>query len=95
MQIAFTKKQTATLLGLSEDSVERLVYQGRLKRIPGVSSFRVTISSLSEYASLPIDQIQRLCRPTGPDMPTEQKRRSIWPSGGFPTTSTSNFPVPD
>jgi hypothetical protein len=57
MLVTFTKKQTEQLLQLSTDSVERLVHQGRLERLPGLRAVRITVPSLSRYTGISIPDL--------------------------------------
>jgi hypothetical protein len=54
MPATFTKRQTESLLQLSTDSVERLIHQGRLERLSGLRSVRITAPSLSRYTGIPV-----------------------------------------
>ena len=75
MKITATKRQAARLLNLSEDTVERLVHQGRLRRIDGIRSFRITLESLAAYTSLPLEFVERACREVGDQMEREDEEK--------------------
>jgi hypothetical protein len=71
MPLTTTKSQTATLLGVSDDTVDNLLTQGRLRRTLGNRFVHVTLESIAEYTSLLIEivvQEYRLvpCRPAKP-----------------------------
>lgn len=59
MPATFTKRQTESLLQLSTDSVERLIHQGRLERLPGLRSVRITAPSLSRYTGVPVADLMK------------------------------------
>jgi len=50
-----TRNQTALMLGLSVDSVDNLLNQGRLRRTGGGRFVHVTLESLSEHCRLPLE----------------------------------------
>jgi hypothetical protein len=57
MTLTATKYQTAIILGVSEDTVENLINQGLLRRLPGNRFVHITLESLAKYTSLPIDYV--------------------------------------
>jgi hypothetical protein len=71
------------MLALSEDSVERLLHQERLKRIPGIRSVRITLTSLAEYTSLPLEHVEGLCREAARNRPGPCKKSGTWPRRGL------------
>lgn len=75
MKLTATKRQAARLLNLSEDTVERLVHQGRLRRTEGVRSFRLTLESLAAYTGLPLEFVEKACREVGDQMEREDEEK--------------------
>jgi len=55
MTLTATKYQAATMLGVSEDTVENLINQGLLRRLPGNRFVHITLESIAKYTSLPIE----------------------------------------
>lgn len=82
IHLTATKAEAASLLSLSEDSVERLLMQGRLKRTEGTSAVRVTLSSLAAYTSLPLDFVESACRKAAALARLAPRKRMGWPRGG-------------
>lgn len=76
MRLTATKRQAARLLNLSEDTVERLVHQGRLRRIDGIRSFRITLESLAAYTGLSLEFAEKACREVGDQMEREDEEKS-------------------
>lgn len=56
------------MLGVSTDSVERLLAGGYLRRVEGLRSVRITVASIATYAGLPVREVLfaagggRVCR---------------------------------
>lgn len=49
-----TRNQTASLLGVSLDTVDNLIRQGRLRRTAGNRYVHITLESIAEYAQVPL-----------------------------------------
>jgi hypothetical protein len=67
MPLTATKLQTAKMLGISDDTVDNLLHQRRLSRTPGNRYVHITLQSIADYTSLPLEQVvrelQELSRP--------------------------------
>jgi len=57
MPLTATKAQTASLLGVSDDTVDNLLHQGRLRRTLGNRFVHITLESLAEYTHLPLEVV--------------------------------------
>ena len=57
MALTATKTQTAILLNVSEDTVENLLHQERLKRIAGNRFVHITLQSIAQYTSVPLELV--------------------------------------
>jgi hypothetical protein len=57
-----TRNQTALMLGVSVDSVDNLLHQGRLQRTPGSRFVFITLSSICTHVCLPLDVVVREAR---------------------------------
>jgi hypothetical protein len=55
MPLTATKSQTASLLGVSDDTVDNLLHQGRLRRTLGNRFVHITLESVAEYTHLPLE----------------------------------------
>ena len=82
MPLTATKTQTAILLGVSEDTVERLLHQGRLRRTLGNRFVHITLESLAAYTRLPLEIVVAEFRleartPEQPAARVEAKESSI------------------
>jgi len=57
MPLTATKAQTASLLGVSDDTVDNLIHQGRLRRTLGNRFVHITLESVAEYTHLPLELV--------------------------------------
>jgi hypothetical protein len=57
MPLTATKAQTASLLGVSDDTVDNLLHQGRLRRTLGNRFVHITLESVAEYTHLPLEMV--------------------------------------
>ena len=62
MPLTATKLQAAGMLGVSEDTVESLLHQGRLRRTVGNRYVHITLESLAKYAEIPLELVFRELR---------------------------------
>ena len=62
MPLTATKFQTANLLGVSDDTVENLLHQGRLRRTLGNRFVQITLESVAAYTNMPLEHVLNECR---------------------------------
>jgi hypothetical protein len=62
MTLTASKFQTAYMLGVSEDTVENLLYQGKLRRTSGNRFVHIYLESIAEYTKMPLEFVLRECR---------------------------------
>jgi hypothetical protein len=91
MPLTATKSQTASLLGVSEDTVENLLHQGRLRRTLGNRFVHVTLESVAEYTHLPLELVVNEFRLV-PHMPAKQfGRERPWDRVADPSRSQKSL----
>jgi hypothetical protein len=62
MSLTPTKYQVSRMLGVSEDTVDNLIHQGHLLRVPGNRFVNIRLQSLADYTGLPLEYVIRECR---------------------------------
>jgi len=57
MNLIASRNQVSLLLGVCPQSVDALLHQGRLERVPGNRHVKITLRSLSAYTHLPLELV--------------------------------------
>lgn len=79
MPLTATKYQSAVLLGVSDDTVDNLLHQRRLRRTPGNRFVHITIESVAEYTQLPLEIVIQELRLVPPRASSGKEKASTLP----------------
>jgi hypothetical protein len=84
MPLTATKYQASILLGVSDDTIDNLLRQERLRRTAGNRFVHITLESVAEYTRLPLEIVVQECRlvPCKPVKTTNDPKQSLESSDG-------------